>query len=454
MAGTHHVTMNIVVEKQPKCVAILRAEIPAAAVTERRDKIVSRYAAKARIPGFRPGKAPKAVVAKKFDSEVQEELANELFSEACHQGMEQDDLKVINFGAPENMRITETGCTFETKLTLAPDFQLPEYKGVSITIPKQPDIEAELEKALDELRQRQADFKDVEGRPAQSGDFLICDYSSTLDGKPTSEAVGKDVGYLTGREAFWIKIDEAAFLPGFAAQVIGIGVGETREFPLTLPEDFPVADLSGKELQFKVEAKEIKESLLPELNDELADKVLPGKSLEELKELIRDNIRSEHERRSSDLKVNRIVEALLAATSFEVPEELVRQETQSQADSMVDRGIEQGLSNEEIAAHQEEIFTRASVRAESNLKSNFILQEIARAENLAVTDNELLGHLAQVAASRNEAPKKLIKQLAKEGRIESIRRSMLIGKSIDFLLEHVNVTEVDEPVPTETSETA
>lgn len=446
--------MNIVVEKQPKCVAILRAEIPADTVTQRRDKIVNRYASKARIPGFRPGKAPKAVVAKKFDSEVQEELANELFSEACHQGMERDDLKVINFGAPVNMRITETGCTFETTLTLAPEFQLPEYKGVSINVPKPPDVEVELEKALEELRQRQADFKDVDGRAAQAGDFLICDYSSTLDGKPTSEAVGKDVGYLTGREAFWIKIDDAAFLPGFAAQVTGIGVGETREFPLTLPEDFPVADLAGKELQFKVEAKEIKESILPELSDELAAKVLPGHTLDQLKDMIRENVRNEQERRSSDLKVNRIIEALLSATSFDVPEDLVRQETQSQADSMVDRGIEQGLSNEEIAAHQAEIFNRATARAESNLKSNFILQEIARAENLAVTDNELLGHLAQVAASRKEAPKKMIKQLAKEGRIESIRRSMLIGKSIDFLLEHVNVIEVDEPATAETEATA
>jgi trigger factor len=374
-----------------------------------------------------------------------------LFSAACRKGVEQENLKVIDFGNPENLRITDTGCTFETKLTLAPEFKLPEYKGVAITVPKPPDVEVELEKALTELRQRQADFKDVDGRTAQTGDFLVCDYSSTLDGQPTSEAIGKDVGYLTGREGFWIRIDEASFLPGFAAQVTGIGVGETREFPITLPEEFPVAALAGKELQFKVEAKEIKEAVLPELDDELAAKVLPGKSLEDLKDLIRENIRNEHDRRGSDLKVNRIIEALLASTSFEVPEELVLQETQSQADSMVDRGIQQGMSNEEIASHQEEIFARASDRAESNLRSNFLLQEIARAENLAVTDNELIGHLAQIAASRKEAPKKFIKQLAKEGRIENIRRSMLIGKAIDFLLEHANVTEVDEPAPEATA---
>jgi len=443
--------MNIVVEKQPKCVAILRAEIPAETVNERRNAILGRYASKARIPGFRPGKAPRAVVAKRFENEVGEELADELFSAACRKGMEQDDLKVIDFGSPENFRITETGCTFETKLTLAPEFKLPEYKGVSITVPKPPDIEAELEKALEDLRQRQADFQDVDGRAAGDGDFLVCDYSSTLDGRPTSEAVGKDVGYLTGRENFWIKVDEKSFLPGFAAQVTGISTGETREFPLSLPEDFPVADLAGKELQFKVEAKEIKEAVLPELDDELAAKLLPGQSLDALKDLIRENIRNEQDRRGSDLKVNRIIETLLAATRFDVPEELVRQETQSQADGMVDRGIQQGLSNEEIAAHQEEIFARASARAESNLRSNFLLQEIARAEQLVVSDNELLTHLAQIAASRNEAPKKFIKQLASQGRIEGIRRSMLIGKAIDFLLEHANVTEVDEPSPDATA---
>lgn len=437
--------MNIVVEKQPKCVAILRAEIPAATVTERRDQIVSRYASRARIPGFRPGKAPKAVVAKKFGNEVQEELSEILFSEACQKGMEQEDLKVIHFGAPVDMRITETGCTFETTLTLAPDLKLPEYKGIEITIPRQPDVETEVSKALEELRQRQADYQTVEGRAATRGDFIVCDYSSTLDGKPTSEAIGKEVGYLGGRENSWLKVDENSFLPGFADQVEGMSAGETREFPLTLPGDFPVADLCGKTLDFKVIAREVKEAVLPELGDELAAKVLPGRSLEQLKELIRENILNEQERRTSDIKVNKIVEALLASTSFEVPEDLVRQETQSQADSMVDRGIEQGLSNEEIAAHQEEIISQASARAESNLKSNFILQEIARTEQLVITDNELLNHLSQIAVSRKEQPKKLIQQLVKAGRIEGIRRSMLIGKAIDFLLEHATVTEADEP---------
>ncbi len=442
--------MNIVVEKQPKCIAILRAEIPAETVDERREKIVSRYASKARLPGFRPGKAPKSVVAKRFDNEVREELTRELFSDACRKAMKQESLKVLDFGSPEDMRFAETGgCTFESRMMLAPDFELPEYKGVAITVPKQPDVEDELAKALEELRQRQADFKNVEGRPAAFGDFLVCDYSSTLDGKPTSEAVGKDVGYLDGREDFWIKIDDASFLPGFAGQVEGISAGETREFPLALPGDFPVADLAGKELLFKVEAKEIKEADLPELSDELAEKLVPGKTLDELKEMIRENIRNEQERRGGDLRVSRIIDALVAATPFEVPEELVRQETQSQADKMVDRGIQQGLSNEEIAAHQADIFNKAAERAESHLKSNFILQEIARAEDIAVGDSELLDHLAQIATSRNEQPKKFIKQLVKEDRVESVRRSMVIGKTIDFLLEHATVTETDIPAPAE-----
>lgn len=440
--------MNIVVEKQPKCVAILRAEIPAATVTERRNQILNRYAKKARIPGFRPGKAPSAVVAKKFGHEVQEELTEMLFSEACQKGMEQEDLKVIQFSAPVDLRITETGCTFEARLTLAPEFKLPTYKGITITLPKQPDMEAAVDQAIEELRKRQADFENVDGRAADDGDFIVCDYHSTLDGKPTSEAIGKDVGYLTGRENFWIKVDEASFLPGFAAHVKGINVGETREFPLVLPEDFPVSDLSGKELQFVVVAKEIKQAVLPEVNDELASKLIPDHSLEQLKELIRGNIFAERDRRTSDLKVNKIIESLLATTSFEVPDELVRKETQNQADQMVDRGIEQGMSNDEIAAHQAEIFDRATTRAESNLRSNFLLQEIAHAENLQVTDHELLTHLSQIAHSRKESPKKMIKQLMSAGRIEGIRRSMLIGKTIDFLLEHAEVIEVDEPAST------
>ena len=133
--------------------------------------------------------------------------------------------------------------TFVSKLTLAPEVTLPEYKGITVTVPPLAVPDEEIEAQLTALQERFADFNDIEGRPAAMGDFAVIDYTSTVDGKPTEEFLGKPAGYLSGREGFWVRLDEKAFLPGFAAQLVGMNVGDSREITVTLPEDFPVADL-------------------------------------------------------------------------------------------------------------------------------------------------------------------------------------------------------------------
>jgi trigger factor len=439
--------MNIVVEKQPKCVATLRVEIPADHVNGQRDQIVKGYASKARVPGFRPGKAPRAIVEKRFEKEITEELNGVLINEAYDEALKQESLHVLDFGAPENLVTHPNGnITFVSKLTLAPEVTLPEYKGVNVTIPPLAVPDEEVEAQLTALQERFADFKDIEGRPAAMGDFAVIDYTSTIEGKPTEEFIGKPVGYLSGREGFWVRLDEKAFLPGFAAQLVGMANGETREINITLPEDFPVSEVAGKEMVFQATIKELKEAILPALDDELANRLAPGKTIEDIKGIIRDNMTGERRRKIDDMKVNQIVAHFNAQVNFELPDELVTQETQNQADAMVKRGVQSGMSEQEIESQQTEIFSSAGDQAVANLRTNFILQEIARVEKISVTDAELVNHLAQIAASKRIAPKKFIKDMQRQGRLSSIRSSMAIGKTIDFLVEQANVVESAETV--------
>ena len=442
--------MNIVVEKQPKCVATLRVEIPAEKVQGQRDQIVRGYASKARVPGFRPGKAPRAIIEKRFDKEITEELNELLFNEAFDEAMKQENLKVLDFGIPEGLTTTaDGGISFSSKLTLAPDVTLPEYKGVTVTVPPLEVPEEEIDAQLTALRERFADFKDIEGRSAAMGDFAVIDYSSTVEGKPTEEFLGKSAGYLSGREGFWVRLDEKAFLPGFAAQLVGMAVGDSKEITITLPEDFPVADLQNKELLFTTTVKELKEAQLPELDDELAARLAPGKTMDEIKEIIRENMQTERKRKIDDMKVNQIVAHFNNQVDFELPDELITQETQSQADAMVKRGVQSGMTEEEISSQQAEIFASAGHQAVTNLRTNFILQEIARIENITVSDMELVNHLARIAQSRKVAPKKFIKDMQRSGRLSSVRSSIGIGKAIDFLVEHANVVESAETNLTE-----
>ncbi len=437
--------MNIVVEKQPKCVATLRVEIPVDRVDSEHAKITKGYATKAKIPGFRPGKAPAAVVEKRFQKEITEELHGALINEAYDEALKQESLHVLDFGVPEDVTTHPDGSiTFVSKLTLAPDVTLPSYKGVNVTVPPYAVPEEEIEAQLTALQERFADFNDIEGRAADMGDFAVVDYTSTVDGKPTEEFLGKPAGYLSSREGFWVRLDEKAFLPGFAAQLVGMNAGDSREITVTLPEDFPIEELRNQQLVFQTTVKELKQAVLPALDDELAERLAPGKTMDAIKDIIRENMEGERRRKIDDMKVNQIVAHFNAQVDFELPEELVTQETQSQADAMVKRGVQAGMSEGEIESQQNEIFASAGDQAVSNLRTNFILQEIARVEKISVTDNELVNHLVQIANSRKIAPKKFIKDMQRAGRIPNIRSSMAIGKTIDFLVEHANVVESTE----------
>jgi len=434
--------MNIVVEKLPKCVATLRVEIPAEKVTSERNQILRTYVNKARIPGFRPGKAPLAVIEKRYGKDISEELQGKLINEAYDEALKQEALKVLDFGVPEALTYQPDGAfSFESTLMLAPEIQVPEYKGITVTVPPDALPEEEFARELESLRERFAEFQTIDERPAAMGDFAVIDYSSSVNGQPTDEFLGKPADYLSGRQGFWLRLDENSFLPGFCTQLVGMNPGESRDIPVTIPDDFPVEQLRNCEMLFSTTLKELKLSILPELDDQLANRLVPGKTLEEIKAVIRDNLQYERKRKINDMKVNQIVAHFNAQVDFELPDELIIQETQTQADSMVERGIQAGMTEDEVQSQQAEIFATAQYQAVSNLRTNFILQEIARAENITVDDKELVGHLVQVAASRKLAPKKFIKDMQRAGRINNIRQSIMIGKAIDFLVEHANVQE-------------
>ena len=442
--------MKILVEKQANCTATLRVEIPADKVQIERQKVAQTLALKAKVPGFRPGKAPRAVIEKRFNKEIVAESRETLINTALDEAIKQEDLKVLDFGRVENLSdAVDGGLSFTTKLMLAPEVKLPDYKGIKVTVPSAELPEEDLQSQLDTLRERFADFTDIEGRAAEMGDFAVINYTSTVDGKPSAEALGKSLGYLEGREGFWVRLDEKTFLPGFAAQLIGMKPGDQRDITVTLPDDFPVEDLRNREMVFATSLGELKQSVLPELNDELAERLAPGKTLAEITEIIRSNMAQERKRRIDDMKVNQIVAHFTNQADFELPEELVASETQNQADAMVRRGVQSGVSEDQIQSQQEDIFANAKQQAVSNLRANFILQEIARAEKIAVSDNEIVNHLIQLAAARKVAPKKFINEMRRSGRIPSIRSSMIIGKAIDLLVEHADVVESAEAALTE-----
>jgi trigger factor len=435
--------MNIAVEKQPKCIAILNVEVPSNDVAAKRASITSTYASQAKIPGFRPGKAPKNVIEKRFGKQISEELTETLFGEACDKALETENLKVLDFGFPDNLNERPDGSiAFEARLILAPEFTLPEYKGIEIKAPSTEISAEELHTQLDSIRERLAEFEDVTDRVVQNDDIAVVDFITTLDGKAITEVIGDKGQYLAKRENHWLPVKPGSFLPGYAEQLIGMKQGDQKDAKITLDDTFPFEELRGKELTLHTTLQGIKAPKLPELNDEFAEKLIPGKTLEDIKSLIRENMGQEKSKQINEVKVSQIIEKLNASVNFELPEEIVNRETQNQANALVQQGSQQGASDEDILKQQDEIFSVATKRALTNLRTNFILQEIAAAEKITVSDADLLAHISKLAQQHREPIKKVIKDLQKKRQIQSIRNSLLIGQTIDFLIEQAKVVEV------------
>lgn len=441
--------MNITVDKQTAdCTATLRAEIPADHVQGERRKIVQAFGAQAKIPGFRPGKTPVSVIEKRFGNDIKQELEQRLVSAACHEAIQNDkELKILNFNEPEDVQHAADGAfSFSMPLVLAPSFELPGYKELEVRIPPTAATDEEIQREIDGVLERYAEYTDIDDRALQDGDIAVIDFTSTLDGKPLEEALGKPAGILAGKDDYWVQIKDDAFLPGFAEQLKGASAGDQRDATCTVAEDFPMEDLRGAELVFAVTVKGIKEQKLPELDDAFVSETLQfgkDKTVDDLKELISEQIAQQKTQQAEEMKVNQIVDQLLAQADFPLPEELVTAEAQSSADEMVARGAQAGMSDEEIAAEQAAIVATAEQQARNNLKTNFILQEIAHAENIEVSDTEVAQRVAGMARREKKAPKAMMKELQRSGRISSLRNSILIGKAIDFLVESAKVEEAE-----------
>src|SRR5262249_41574337 len=383
--------MTATLEKQPNCISALHIELPADRVGKERDKIVRDFMQHAQIPGYRPGKAPRPVVEAKFKQKIAEELNQSLLSVGVREAIQQHKLRVLTVDSVEDVKHEANGpLSFTAKVVTAPEFELPTYDKLEVRAPELKVDDKEIDEAVERLRSRLADFEDVNGRPLAMEDFGVFDVAGKLDGKPVGEAVEGNGGRgLPWRDAMWLKLGPGNFLVGFCEALVGMNAGDIREFPIELPADFPDAALAGKKLDYTVTLKEIKRQVLPEVNDEFAGKVAQGKSLGELRELLRADIENQKRDFIEEGKRRQVLDYLNKSVNFDLPASLVRSEVRRMAADIVRQNQERGVSDEKIIENQKEIAGNAAVAANERLKGAFILTRIAEKENIRVAKEEM-----------------------------------------------------------------
>ncbi len=438
--------MKVEVETQLGSVSTLQIELPPEEVSKEWDAIANSFARVAKIPGYRPGKAPRVVIEKRFRKEIQEELTKKLVSKSYHDAIEQEQLRVASLANIEDVQFGEDkSMRFRATVVTAPEFELPEYKNISVQLPETKVYDAEVDAALERLRDQSADFVDAPERGLQMGDFAVIDFEGSIDGKLMSEIAPQASKNLHGGNKFWLHLAADNFLPKFCDQLVGQKRDETRKITIAFPADFQVKELMAKEASYTITLREIKEKVLPPVDDAFASKLIPEKTLADLRQMVEHDLEREKEHERERAKEGQIIKYLHERTQFELPPALLKNETRRVLAELVQRNRERGIPDEMLKDKEKDLIESAAALAAHRLKSNFILHRIAERENIETSRQDIDARIREEAARYNVAVEKMRQELQEHEGLNTLAEQILLGKTLDFLKANVSVEKTEEP---------
>jgi trigger factor len=432
--------VNVTVENLAPCRKLVRIEVDAQVVDTTFANITKEFQKQASIPGFRPGKAPEPMVLKKHEQDIADEVKRKLVSEHYKKAIEEQKLDTLGYPDVKDVQFARgQALKFEATVETAPDFELPEYKGLPAKREAQTVTDADIEKALNVLRDQRVDYKTVE-RPVASGDIAVVNYTGTCDGQPLTELAPTAKG-LTEQKGFWVPADGKSFIPGFGEQLVGAKAGEKRTVNVDFPAEFVTPQLQGKKGVYDVEVVEVKEKVLPELNDEFA-KSFGAESLEKLREGVRTDLQNELTFKLEKSVKNQVVRALVEKVNFDLPDSAVAQETRNVVYDIVSENQKRGIPREMIEKEKEGIYAAAAQGAKERVKVSFLFQKIAEKEEIKVSQEEILRRVAQLAGVYQVEPKKFLQDLQKRNGLVEVYDQLAHEKVVEFLAKNAQIEEV------------
>jgi trigger factor len=434
--------MKITVEQVGPCRKVVKIEIPAEVVTAEYQKIVGEFAKRARIPGFRPGKAPAAIVEKQFAKEVIEETREQLVPRAYREAVLQEKLQPVAIVDVSDVHVEKSlPLAFKATIDVHPDFVLPDYKGIEVKSRKVDVKEADIEQVIVNLRERNAHFEPVTGRAAGKNDVVEIDYEGTCEGRPLTEVAPENPELAQGKD-FWVLLTEGAplFLPGLPPQLEGMEVGQTREATVSFPADYRVKAVAGKEAKYSVTARGIRERILPELNDEFV-KTIGVESADDLRKKIRENLEEAGAATELNRQKDEIVKWLVEHTELkELPQSMVEEEARHIIQNVVQENVRRGVAKDQIEANREDIFNRAAQSSSDRVKMDYILSRIAGTEKVEVTEADLEQKIADMAVRYQMPPQRMKAELEKNEALHGLEHSLLMEKAVGAVLAMAAVT--------------
>ena len=430
--------MKVKFEDSGVCRKIMSIEVPRDDVVPDYDRVLALYAQTAAVPGFRRGKAPRAVVERHYAKHIADDARDRLVPKYYHEALEKEKLRPVAVLDVQDVVFDKnSGLSFKVLLDVAPEFKLPKYRKLTVKAEPVEVTDKDVDEILEHLRERAARYEDVAGRAARLTDMVQLDYDAVLDDKPLAEMVPGCRG-LGAAKDFWVLLGEPEFLPGFNAALEGMEAGAQREVTVAFPEDYHIKEVAGKSAQYKVTLKGLRERHLPELNDEFAK----GMAAESIAGL-RDHIRRDMEQMRKDAETRRredvITGQLLEKADFDIPESIVQEETQNVLRGMLHQMSTNGQTREQLVEKRDELWKQADVSARERVRLMYILNRIAEEEKLEVGDKEIEDAIGALAARQRVEPAELRKQLESNNRMETLLTDLLNRKALDFVMENAKI---------------
>lgn len=434
--------MNVALDYQKKCVVALEIDLPSDRVSAEWNTVAKEFQKKARLPGYRPGKAPASLIATRYAKDIEEEVKTKLVGEAIREAVKTHNLKFhaieevgkVEIAADKTMKIL-------ARIVQDPEFTMPDYKNITVEVEKVVVTDDNVTAYLDYLRDPHSKFDPVTDRPLAMGDYAVVTYEGSVEGEPISQVAPKVPAQIQGRRNAWLLMDGGTLIPGFAKAIEGMEIAQERTFALEVPESFPVEELRNRQVTYAVTLHAINTRTPAPLDDELAAKIEPGQTLEGLRKKIRTRQEENAEYQFEMAKRNAVVTKLLSLFTCELPDRLVESETNYILKHIVGESQARGISDEELKAHTQEIVQNASKTASDRVRSNFLLARIADEEKIQETDAEVYKAVLAMAEQQQTPVKKMVGELSRNGGINRLRDQIRITKALDFLASGVTVIQ-------------
>ncbi len=422
--------MSVQVEKLEKNMAKLTIEVSADELEKAIEKVYQKQKKNISVPGFRKGKVPRAMVEKMYGKEVfYEDAANEIIPAAYEKAYDECGENIVSTPKIEVTQI-EAGkpFIFTAEVALKPEVTLGAYKGIEVDKVEVTVSDEEVNAEIERERERNARSISVSDRAVQDKDQTVIDFEGFVDG----------VAFQGGKgENYPLTIGSGAFIPGFEEQLIGKNIGEECDVNVTFPEEYHAEDLAGKPAVFKVTVKEIKEKQLPELDDEFAAEVSEFDTLAEYKEDVKKNLTEKREKDVKNAKEDAVVDAIIENATMDIPEAMIETQQRQMIQEFAQNIQMQGLSIDQYfqftGLTPEAMMEQVKPQAEKRIKSRLVLEAVAKAENITVSEEDFDKEVAKMAEMYQMEADKVKESIGEEGK-KQMMEDLAVQKAAEFVV--------------------